>query len=322
MFRRVALLLIAASLTAPLGCGKRAPQEVKLPQVTIFNLLSHPILDSSIKGIKEGLADSGYPAGRVRIVEMSANGEMDKLNAFAKEALSARPTVIVPVSTPVAQAVVKEASPDQSVVFSTVTNPSDVGMDARPRNLTGVSDAVNYEANLDLIAELFPKARRIGIIYNPGERNSEFGISEVRTLAKTRPIALEIVPVSRSEQVADATRSLVGRVDVIYIGSDNTVVGAIAGVLKVAQENRIPVIASDAGSVDQGALAAVSVDYEKLGRKVGEMVADLLKTGRHAGDIPNVVFHGDALILNQKSAAAIAFSFPPSILARASRVVE
>ncbi|MBW1996615.1 MAG: ABC transporter substrate-binding protein [Deltaproteobacteria bacterium] len=292
------------------------------PKVVIYNLLSHPILDASVKGIKDSLAEEGFGPDKLEIIEVNANGEMDKLNAFAKEVLAVNPKVVIPVSTPVTQAVFKEAPPTQLIVFSTVTNPSDVGMDGNPINMTGVCDAVNYEANFNLIFELFPQTKRIGVIYNAGERNSQYGVDQIKKLAEQKGIKLELVTVSKSQEVVDAAHSLIGNVDVFYVGSDNTVVSAIGGLTKVAYEARIPVIASDSGSVSEGALAAVSVDYEELGRRTGTIVAEVLRTGALPADRKPIMFLGNTLILNQKAANRIGYEFPDAVEQRAAQVVQ
>jgi putative tryptophan/tyrosine transport system substrate-binding protein len=292
------------------------------PTVAIFNLLSHPILDESVEGIKEGLRAAGYDEQTLRIIDVNANGEMDKLDAYAREILQTDPDIIVPVSTPVAQAVIGAAPPTQRIVFSTVTNPSDIGVDAHPANVTGVSDAVNYAANLDLIHVLFPSARTLGVVYNPSERNSQFGVEQVRELVAERGLAIQVASVSRSDEVADAVRSLLGKIDVIYVGSDNTVVSALPAVVSVSAEGRVPVIASDAGSVEQGALAAVSVNYRQLGRRVGAIVAELLNSGGSPGSVPVEAFLGNSLLLNAKAAAATGYVFSDSLLQAAAVVVR
>ena len=310
----IAALGVVLFLTNP---GKGAK-----PRIAIFNLLSHPILDDTIKGIKASLSENGFGEDSVEIIEVNANGEMDKLNAFAKELLAANPKVLVPVSTPVTQAVFKEAPSTQMIVFSTVTNPSDVGMDKKPSNMTGVCDAVNYKANFDLIFDLFPKTKTIGIIYNAGERNSQYGVDQVKKLASEREVKLELVTVSKSQEVVDAARSLLENVDVLYVGSDNTVVSAMAGLVKVAYEGKLPVIASDSGSVQNGALAAVSVDYERLGRRVGEVVTTILRTGQMPSDTSPIMFVGDKLLLNEKAAKQIDFEFPASVKERTAEIIK
>lgn len=318
----IGVLVLAAVVAAVVYVAVTRPGGPHRPKVAIFNLLSHPILDDSITGIKEGLAKNGYGPNDIEIIEVNANGEMDKLNAFAKELLSAQPAVIVPVSTPVTQAVFKEAPPSQKIIFSTVTNPSDVGMDAKPTNMTGVCDAVNYKANFDLIFDLFPQTKRIGIIYNAGERNSQYGVEQVRELARQRSVELKTVTVSKSQEAVDAASSLIGNVDVIYVGSDNTVVAAMAGLTRVAYEGKLPVIASDSGSVRDGALAAVSVDYLKLGQRTGQLIAQVLKSGQMPVDAAPVVFQGDRLMLNAKAAGQLGYSFPDTVRGRAAEIVE
>jgi putative ABC transport system substrate-binding protein len=323
MKNRLVIVVVAAlvAVAAVVYVAVNRPGPTAKPKIAIFNLLSHPILNDSVAGIKAGLAQEGYTADKVEFIEVNANGEMDKLNAFAKELLSAKPVVIVPVSTPVTQAVAKEAPPDQKIVFSTVTNPSDVGMDRKPANMTGVCDAVNYRANFDLIFELFPQTKRIGIIYNAGERNSQYGVDQVKTLAKQRGVELKLVTVSQSQEVVDAARSLLGTVDVIYVGSDNTVVAAMAGLTRVAYGAKLPVIASDSGSVRDGALAAVSVDYEKLGRRSGQVVAQILRTGSMPQDTAPVMFVGETLLLNRQAAEQIGYQFPDAVKAKAAKIV-
>ena len=302
------------------ACERKAAPIV--PTVAIFNLLSHPILDQSVAGIKAGLARSGFADSLVHIVDVNANGEMDKIPAFARSLLASAPDVIVPVSTPVTQAVAKAASANQQIVFSTVTNPADVGMAGSPPNMTGVSDAVNYEANIALILELFPATKTIGMVYNPGEANSVYGIQQVQQIATGRGLTLRLATVSKSDEVAQATRTLAPKVDCFYVGSDNTVVSALAGLVKVALETRRPVIASDQGSVAEGALAAVSVDYTALGERVGEIVAEILRNKKKAGSIPHVRFLGNKLILNAKAATSMHFVFPDSTRARAAQVLQ
>ncbi len=289
--------------------------------MVIYTLLSYPILDESIAGIREGLAARGFGPDKVTVREVNANGQTALLNSFAKQILDGKPDVVVPVSTPVAQAVVSAAPPAQQIVFSTVTNPADAGVGRKLPNLTGVSDVVNYEANIDLIRELFPSARRIALIYNPAEQNSQYALRELRPLLAARKLDLVPIPVSNSAEAVSATRALPGRADVLYLGSDNTAASAIDGIITAARRGKVPVIASDAGSVEKGALAAVSVDYRRLGRAAGGLIADVLATGKPAGQFPNVLFKGDRLILNEDAAQATGVTFSPSLRARSVQVL-
>ena len=315
----LATLIVLFAIGSLLGC--RAPDSPQAQRIVIINLVSHPILNASIKGIREELETEGFTASKLEIKEINANGEMDKIPGIVNEVLATHPALIIPVSTPVAQTVTTAAAPTQNVVFSTVTNPSDVGMDKRPRNVTGVSDAINYEASLKLIREFLPRARKIGIVYNAGERNSQFGIEQVKAIAPKLGFEIRLTTVSNSQDVLEAAQAMVDSIDAFYVGSDNTVAAAISSLVAVGRERKIPVFASDSGSVEQGAIAAVSVDYEALGHKAGAIVATILKTHEPAGDIPVVTYKGDVVVVNPKAARAFNTSIPASVSSRA-RLIE
>ena len=311
------LLAIAiVGIAILVGCQKHQPK----PTIAIMTYVSYPILDQSIHGIKESLRAHGYTTDTTQFYEVNANGQGDLVKTFATELLNKHPDVIIPVSTPVTEAVFHEALPTQAIIFSTVTNPSDVGMDKSPPNMTGVSDVVNYEANLDLIRELFPTAKTIGIIYNPGERNSQYGVQKVKELATQKGFQLLLVPVAQSSDISDAARSILGKIDVFYVGSDNTVASGIETLVSIASERHKAVIASDAGSVAKGALAAVSVDYEELGHKVGDIVAQVLQQKQQPGQIAAVRFVGNSLVLNTTAAEKLKMNFSESLVKRATKV--
>ena len=316
----VAVIVVLLAVCTAYLLSKEAPRD-GIPTIAIFNLVSHPILDASVEGIKKELRESGYVNNKVKIIEINANGQMAMLNSFAQEILGSRPTIIVPVSTPVTQAVVQTAPDDQAIVYSTVTNPSDVGMDNKPLNMTGVSDGVDYAANLTLIRDILPKATKIGMVYNPGERNSQVGIQETKKLIESMGYKLTLASVGSSNEVADATRTIVQQVDVIYLGPDNTVSSAVDAVVAIAKEARVPVFASDGESVKKGALAAVSVNYESVGRQVGKIVVKLLETDLQPGQIENVVFMGDVLMVNKSTASFLGIELPSKVLNKAVKII-
>lgn len=316
---KAALALVATILVAvPLSECSAPPPKAK---VVILTPLPFAILDESIAGIRKGLADAGYGPDRLELKEVSAGGQMQMLSSYAREIVADKPAVIVPVSTPATEAVVGAAPATQNVVFSTVTDPAKARVPASSGNITGVSDVVNFEANIALLQELFPKARRIGTIYNPGDDAAVFGLDHIRPILKTRGLLLVVAPASNSNEAVSAARALAGKVDVIYIGSDSNAASAMAGIVAVANRARTPVIASDAGSVRNGALAAVSVDYEKLGEAGAALIVQILKTGKPAGQFPRVAFVGNTLVLNAGTARTIGYAFPPTVLARKPDVV-
>jgi putative ABC transport system substrate-binding protein len=308
-----AMLMLALPACAP---------EPEKADVTIMNLMSYDILDESVAGIREGLQQSGYDAKSLEIRVVNANGQMDLLPSFAKEVVAQKPDLVIPVSTPVAQAVLQAAPQSQQVVFSTVTNPTDIGYDRRPANLTGVADVVNYRDNFRLMQALVPGLKTVGMIYNPGERNSQFGVREAQKAADELGIKLVLVTATDSNLAVNSARSLIGRVQVIYIGSDNTAASAIAGIVAATAPRGLPVIASDAGSVRNGALAAVSVDYHRLGVAAGKLAATVLREGKPAREYPLVRFVGDTVVVNQDTASLLKMTIPSTLLGKVPEVVK
>ena len=196
--------------------------------------------------------------------------------------------MIVPISTPSAQAVVG-ATKEIPVVFTAVTDPVGAKLVADPKhpggNVTGMSDLSPIGKHLDLIKEIMPAAKTLGVIYNPGEANSLTLLELLKAEAPARGLAIEEAPAPKSSDVLPAAQSLVGKVDAIYVPTDNTVVTALEAIVQVGRQNKLPVFAGDTDSVPRGAIAALGFNYGDVGRQTGKIVVRVLK-GEKPGDIP------------------------------------
>ena len=165
--------------------------------------------------------------------------------------------LVISITTPVSQAMAK-TNPDRPIVFCLVTDPVGAGLLKNPEapeaNITGVTDFYKIENHLDLIKELLPEAKTIGLLYNAGEANS-VALVEKEEKPKAEAMGYKTVSATAasSAEVAAAAQSLVGRVDVISITTDNTIVSGLEAVLKIAAENKIPVVVCDVDSVQRGA---------------------------------------------------------------------
>jgi putative tryptophan/tyrosine transport system substrate-binding protein len=168
--------------------------------------------------------------------------------------------VIVAISTPSAQAVAA-ATTDIPLVFSAVTDPLAAGLvtsiEAPGGNVTGVSDMAPIADHLALIQEVTPNVKTLGVLYNPGEANSVSSLAAVQDEASALGITVIEGPATKSADVQAAARSLIGKVDAIYVPTDNTIVSALESAVGVANEAQIPLYAADTDSVARGALAAV-----------------------------------------------------------------
>src|SRR5690606_37471618 len=159
----------------------------------------------------------------------TAQGNTAIATQIARKFVGDEPDVIVAIATPSAQAVVA-ATKTIPVVYSAVTDPvaAQLGpsLEASGTNVTGVSDRLELARQVEVIKQLVPEARKVGMVYNPGEANSASVVEQLRELLPTMGLSLVEASAPRTVDVGAAARSLVGKVDVIYTNTDNNVVSA------------------------------------------------------------------------------------------------
>ncbi|MBX6320782.1 MAG: ABC transporter substrate-binding protein [Rhodospirillaceae bacterium] len=320
---RRTLLASAACLLG--GLVLAAPARADEAFVAVTAIVEHPALDACRDGIKEALKEAGYEEGKnLKFVYESAQGNPGTAVQIAQKFVGENPDVIVPISTPSAQAVVS-ATQDIPVVFTAVTDPVGAklvtNLEKPGGNVTGMSDLSPLAKHLELIHEITPAAKRIGVPYNPGEANA---VTLLDLLKKMAPgMGMEIVEAAapKSADVLAAAQSLVGKVDVIYVPTDNTIVSALESVIKVGEDNRIPVYAGDTDSVPRGAIAALGFNYHDVGIQTGRIVVRVLK-GEKPGDIPVEGVQITELAVNPGAAERMGVTIPEAVIAKAKTVVK
>lgn len=152
--------------------------------------------------------------------------------------------------------------------------------------MTGVSDLASIDAQMDLARELVPNAKNIGLIYCSSEVNSEIQANMVMDYCKANGLNVVEKAVNNVNDIQQTAESLAGQVDLIYTPTDNTIASAIPALVKVKDARKIPVIAGADIMAKDGALAALSVDYYKLGLETGELAADILDGKVKPADAP------------------------------------
>jgi putative ABC transport system substrate-binding protein len=293
--------------------------------VAVTAIVEHPALDAARDGIRDELEAEGWViGGNLDFSYESAQGNPATAAQIARQLVGEAPDVIVPISTPSAQAVVA-ATKDIPVVFTAVTDPLGAKLVASLEepggNVTGMSDLSPIALHLDLIKEIMPDATRLGVIYNPGEANSVTLLELLKLEAPVRDLELVEAAAPRSSDVLAAAQSLVGKVDAIYVPTDNTVVTALEAIIRVGTENQLPVFAGDTDSVPRGAIAALGFNYYDLGRQTGKIVARVL-AGEAPGAIPVQGIEITELFVNPAAANAMGIELPQAVIERAKVVVE
>lgn len=312
------LLTLAALCLLAVNAFAAGPYTVSVTQI-----VEHPALDAMRNGVMDRLKERGADVSyNVHI----AQGNMATNVQIISQIKGEKPDLVLAIATPGAQAAAQKIQ-DIPIVFTGVTDPVSAGLvkdlqNSGDGNVTGMSDFSPMDKHVALIREIVPTAKTIGVIYNAGEPNSVVLVDALTAEAAKAGMAVEGASVANSSGVYQAAKSLVGRADVVYVPTDNTVVSALESAIKVCTQNRLPLIVADVDSVDRGAIAAVAVDYYKMGLQTGDMAYRILVEGVAPGDIPVEFLNDLNLHVNKKAAAAMGVTLPEATIARAAKVVE
>lgn len=320
-FNKSARIVFGALAVA--GAMAQAPAAAQ--SVAVTSIVEHPALDAIKDGVKEALTKAGYtePKG-LQWQFQTAQGNTAIAAQIARKFVGDKPDVIVAIATPSAQAVVA-ATKTIPVVYSAVTDPVAAQlvktMEPSGTNVTGVSDSLALEKQVQLIRKVVPDAKRVGMVYNPGEANSVVVVKQMRELLPKAGLSLVEATAARTVDVGAAARSLVGKVDVIYTNTDNNVVSAYESLVKVGNDAKIPLIASDTDSVKRGAIAALGVNYHDLGIQTGKMVIKILK-GQAPGTLASETSDKLELHVNRTAAKKQGVTLTDAFLKSATKVID
>ena len=315
------MLLSLSSVTFYSSADDKSEQKY----VAITSIVEHPALDNVRKGVEDELKDNGYIAGQnLKLQFASAQGSSANAAQIAKQFVANKPDVIVGIATPSTQALVATTK-SIPIVFTAVTDPVAAKLtpswDASKTNVTGVSDALSLEPQIDMMLKIKPDAKNIGYVYSPSEVNSTIVLKELQIALEKRGMKIIAAPAQRTSDISTAAISLKGKVDLIYTTTDNNVVSAYEALAKVANENKIPLVASNPESAERGAIAALGMSYYDLGHQAGKIVIRILN-GEKPGDIAPQVGNITQLTINKKAAERQGVTLSEEVLKSAAKVVE
>ncbi len=316
--------MMALLLAALLGASSVLAAEGKI-KIGITQIVEHPALDAARQGFIDELAEAGYDESRVVYDMQNAQGDFATAQTIAEKFVSSSVDLILAIATPTAQATAN-VTQDIPILITAVTDPVVAGLvesiDAPGTNVTGTSDLTPVAKQLELLRTIRPQAKRVGVMYNPGEANSLVQLDLAREAAAELGLTLVEVPVDNSSSVYQAAQSAVGRVDAIYVPTDNTVVSALESVIIVAENAKLPLVAGETDSVRRGAMATISIDYYGLGRQTGRMALEILENNADPASMPIEYLEDVALVLNPGAAQRMGVELSADLLAEASEIVD
>lgn len=310
-----------------MGCGgdkKEAPKKAEKVNVGIVQLVEHAALDAANKGFVEGLASKGYKEGQnITYDRQNAQADQSNLQNIAHRFVNNKVNLICAIATPAAQTVANVTS-DIPIVATAVTDYKTAKLvkdNAKPgTNVTGTTDMNPVEQQLDLLLKLVPNAKSVGTIYCSSEVNSQLQIEILKKAAAAKGVTVKEATVSNVNDIQQAARSLVGKVQAIYVPTDNVLASAMPTLVSVTEEAKLPVICGEGGMVKAGGLATLGVDYYKLGFQAGEMAADILSGKSKPADMAIQAQKEFKAMVNLKEAEKIGLKVPEDVLKGAELV--
>ncbi len=284
-------------------------------EIGVAQLVTHSSLDASVEGFKDAIADAGLD---VKYDEQNANNDQTVVASIAGTMAGGDYDLVLGVATPMAQGLAQSIT-DTPVLFTAVTDPEGAGLvdaaDAPGGNVTGTSDANPVKEQIELIQEILPDVKSIGVLYHSGEANSQVQVEWVKKAADELNLEVKEATVINTSEVQQAANSL--DVDAIYVPTDNTVVSALDSVIQVGESKQIPVFAAEGDSVENGAIATYGISYYELGRQTGEMAVRILTEGADPATMPVETQQDLVLYINNGAAERMGVTFPDSVLDRA-----
>ncbi|CAH0525368.1 ABC transporter substrate-binding protein [Vibrio hippocampi] len=292
-------------------------------KVAVSQIVEHPALDATREGLVDGLKAKGYVQGEnLEFDYKTAQGNPAIAVQIARQYVGERPDVLVGIATPTAQALVS-ATRDIPVVFTAVTDP--VGaklvktLEQPGKNVTGLSDLSPVEQHVELIKEIMPNVKSIGVVYNPGEANAVSLMKLLKQSTDKHGITLVEATALKSADVQTATQAIAAKSDIIYALIDNTVASAIEGMIVSANQAKTPVFGAATSYVERGAVASLGFDYYQIGVQTADYVAQILD-GKAPGDIDVKVAKGSDLVINATAAKKLGLTIPKTVVDRATSV--
>ncbi|MGN0115355.1 MAG: ABC transporter substrate-binding protein [Acutalibacteraceae bacterium] len=249
-------------------------------KIGIIQYVSHPSLDNCYTGIKNALDESGLDIQIDRQIG-SDNAADSDCSSYAKNMVAQKYDMIFAIATPAATAAYAATEgTDIPVIFCAVSDPVAAKLvdsnDAPGGLCSGTSDVLDLDAQVDMIEAMQPDVKSIGILYTTSEPNSITQLSLLKDICSKRNITVEATGIQNDSDIPSAATALAAKVDCLNNFTDNKVVNNLSVVLEAANEAGIPVYGSEVEQVKNGCLAAVSIDYVKLGETTGKMGIDVL----------------------------------------------
>lgn len=283
----MALSCVMAGMSL-VGCGDGSNgADGKVYNIGICQLVEHAALDAATEGFKAALSEKLDK--NVKFYEQNAQGEATNCATICNGFVSSGYDLIFGNATGALQAAAAATNTIPIVGTSVTDYATALDMDnwtgKTGTNITGTSDLAPIDQQEDMLMELFPAVKQVGILYCSSEPNSKYQAGKFEEALQADGVAYKEYSAADTNEIQSITSTAIGECDVLYIPTDNTMASNAEVVKNIAVPAKIPVIAGEEGICSGCGVATLSINYYDLGYKSGEMAYDILVNGKNPGDM-------------------------------------
>ena len=282
--------LLGAGLLVLVACssGSEEKSAEGAVKVGVLQYMEHESLTAAREGFVAELADNGYKEGDKLVLDyQNAQGDQANLQTISEQLIDGNDLVLA-IATPAAQSLAT-VSTETPILFTAVTDPISAdlveSLEKPGGLLTGTSDQAPIDKQVELLGQAVPDAKTVGILYTTSERNSEVQVEQAEKLLKEAGYKVVLKGITSSNEVQDATTSLMKDVDAVFVPTDNTVAATMSMIGELSAEHKVPVIGGSTDMVDQGGLLTYGTNYEALGHQTAKMAIKIIE-GEKVTEVP------------------------------------
>lgn len=319
------LTIFLISIVLLSGCSSKESQttvDKKAITIGISQLAEHPALDAARRGFEDGLKELGIDAN---IVYQNAQGDIPTSLSIAQKFVKDGVDLIFAIATSAAQSA-KQATDEIPIVFSAVTDPVEAelvkSMDSPGGNITGTSDESPMDRQLKLFKEIDSSIKKVGIVFNTSEPNSQVQVKKAKELAATLGLEIVEVGINTINDIPQAVDSIIKKVDAIYTITDNMVASAINVVAEKAIENNMITVGAEESHVTGSILITDGISYYELGKQSAKIAKEILIDGKSPSVIPVETAVNTKKVYNEETLNALGLDINNEVFKDAEKIAK
>ncbi|HEO2615941.1 TPA: ABC transporter substrate-binding protein [Streptococcus agalactiae] len=298
--------------------------EKQVVKIGILQYVTHDALDAIEKGVEDGLAREGYKGKKVKLTVLNAEADQSKIQAMSKQLVNHHNDILIGIATPSAQGLAASTK-DIPIIMGAVSDPLGAklvtNMKKPTTNVTGLSNVVPTKQTVQLIKDITPNVKRIGILYASSEDNSVSQVTEFTKYAQKAGLEVLKYSVPSTNEIKTSMSVMTKKVDAVFVPQDNTIASAFRTVIVAANQANIPVYSSVDTMVEQGSIASVAQSQYGLGLETAKQAIKVLR-GKPVKDVPVKVIDTGKPSLNLKAAKHLGIKIPKKIMKQAEITVK